>query len=159
MYSERDVNSKPIIHKYGQNFTSLISRYCQGRVPRSCDHGIFNESHGRPCTLLESYVSSGDFVTLELKNTETTVLRWGPKIYSYYFRRIRKLICMISLVADHCNSNYATNSLTYNKTEQQSEQSMNVIVNSIAVQWITLTKEHSVVLRIYLCLAEVERPI
>ncbi|XP_037044522.1 uncharacterized protein LOC119080330 isoform X2 [Bradysia coprophila] len=72
---ERDINSKPIIHKYGQNFTNLIARYCQGRVPRSCDHGIFNETHGRPCTLLESYVSSSDFVTLELKNTETTVLR------------------------------------------------------------------------------------
>lgn len=73
--SERDIHNKPIIAKYGQNFTSLIARYCHGRVPRSCDHGVLNETNARPCTLLESYVSSGDFVTLELKNTETTALR------------------------------------------------------------------------------------
>lgn len=75
IFSEKDINSRPMVAKYGQNFTSLIARYCYGRIPRSCDRGMLNESRARPCTLGESFVSSGGFVTLELKNTETTVLR------------------------------------------------------------------------------------
>lgn len=73
--SERDMHSKPIIAKYGQNFTTLIARYCHGHVPKSCDHGALNKTFVRPCTLAESFVSTGDYVTLELRNTETTVLR------------------------------------------------------------------------------------
>lgn len=76
LFSERDVHSRTIMAKYGQNLTSLIARFCYGRVPKSCDHGILNESFARPCTILESYISSGDYVTLELRNTESTVLRW-----------------------------------------------------------------------------------
>lgn len=52
-----------------------MTRFCRGSVPRSCDHFSMNESHVRPCTLMESFVSSNDFVTLEMRNTETTVLR------------------------------------------------------------------------------------
>lgn len=75
LFSERDVNSRSIVAKYGQNLTSLIARFCYGRIPKSCDHGIMNESFARPCTILESYISSSDYVTLELRNTESTVLR------------------------------------------------------------------------------------
>lgn len=74
-HSERDANNKPIVARYGQNLTTLMARYCQGRVPRSCDHGALNDNSTRPCTLSESFVSSGDLVTLELKNTDTTALR------------------------------------------------------------------------------------
>uniref|UniRef100_A0A336KH36 CSON011022 protein n=1 Tax=Culicoides sonorensis TaxID=179676 RepID=A0A336KH36_CULSO len=61
--------------KYSQNQTHLMTRFCRGSIPRSCDHFATNESLARPCTLMESFVSSSDFVTLELRNTETTVLR------------------------------------------------------------------------------------
>uniref|UniRef100_A0A182TNP0 CUB domain-containing protein n=1 Tax=Anopheles melas TaxID=34690 RepID=A0A182TNP0_9DIPT len=61
--------------RFGANTTNIIARYCRGSVPRSCDHGILNMSSSRPCTLSESYVSSSDFVTLELKTSDSTVLR------------------------------------------------------------------------------------
>lgn len=70
--SERD---SKLVTKYGQNLTNVIARYCYGRVPKSCDHGVLNESLARPCTVLESYVSSNDYVTLELRNIESTVLQ------------------------------------------------------------------------------------
>lgn len=70
--SERD---SKLVTKYGQNLTSVIARYCYGRVQKSCDHGVLNESLARPCTVLESYVSSNDYVTLELRNIESTVLQ------------------------------------------------------------------------------------
>lgn len=93
IHSERDTNNKPIIAKYGQNYTTLIARYCQGRVPRSCDHAVLNETHARPCTMLESYVSSGEFVTLELRNTESTVLRF-TYLYSYIYTLNMRIICV-----------------------------------------------------------------
>ncbi|XP_050073509.1 uncharacterized protein LOC126561419 isoform X1 [Anopheles maculipalpis] len=61
--------------RFGANTTNIIARYCRGSVPRSCDHGILNMTSSRPCTLSESYVSSSDFVTLELKTSDSTVLR------------------------------------------------------------------------------------
>jgi hypothetical protein len=61
--------------RYGHNHTNVIARYCRGSIPRSCDHGILNSTNVRSCSLSESYVSSSDFVTLELKTTESTVLR------------------------------------------------------------------------------------
>lgn len=70
--SERD---SKLMAKYGQNLTSVIARFCYNRVPKSCDHGVLNESLARPCTVLESYVSGSDYVTLELRNTESTVLQ------------------------------------------------------------------------------------
>ncbi|XP_031626059.1 uncharacterized protein LOC116342540 [Contarinia nasturtii] len=69
---ERDMKAKT---KYGQNLTSVIARFCYNRIPKSCDHGVLNESLSRPCTILESYVSSSDYVTLELRNIESTVLQ------------------------------------------------------------------------------------
>lgn len=63
------------VNKYGQNQTGLMTRFCRGQIPRSCDHFMMNESINRPCMLSESFVSSSDFVTLELKNVESTVLR------------------------------------------------------------------------------------
>ncbi|XP_053674728.1 uncharacterized protein LOC128725034 [Anopheles nili] len=61
--------------RFGANTTNIIARYCRGSVPRSCDHGILNVSSSRPCALSESFVSSSDFVTLELKTSDSTVLR------------------------------------------------------------------------------------
>lgn len=72
-FSERDGK---LLAKYGQNFTSVIARFCYNRVPKSCDHGVLNESLARPCTVLESFVSGSDYVTLELRTTESTVLQY-----------------------------------------------------------------------------------
>lgn len=65
----------PSLQQYSHNTTNVIARYCRGTVPRTCDRANINETYARPCTVSESYVSSGDSITLELKNTESTVLR------------------------------------------------------------------------------------
>lgn len=93
-HSERDANNKPIVPRYGQNLTALIARYCQNRVPRSCDHGALSDRSARPCKLSESFVSSGDLVTLELRNTDTTVLRYVrfPMIGHLIFKHIQVLL-------------------------------------------------------------------
>lgn len=71
----RDANAKSYHVKSHQNYTNVIARFCRGTIPRSCDHGILNETQARPCLKSESFLSNGDFVTLELWNTESTVLR------------------------------------------------------------------------------------
>ncbi|KQS44339.1 uncharacterized protein Dere_GG13276, isoform B [Drosophila erecta] len=60
---------------YIHNSTSVIARFCRGTIPRTCDRSNINETYARPCTISESYVSSSDAITLELRNTESTVLR------------------------------------------------------------------------------------
>ncbi|XP_055909808.1 uncharacterized protein LOC129944417 isoform X3 [Eupeodes corollae] len=72
---ERDIPNHPVLAQYGQNYTNVIARFCRGTVPRTCDRANINETHARPCMVSESYVSSGDTITLELRNTESTVLR------------------------------------------------------------------------------------
>lgn len=62
-------------NKYVYNHTNVIARFCRGSIPRSCDHGVMSANNTRPCLLSESFVSSSDFITLELKVTESTVLR------------------------------------------------------------------------------------
>ncbi|XP_011496881.1 PREDICTED: uncharacterized protein LOC105361406 [Ceratosolen solmsi marchali] len=54
--------------------TSLLARYCKDKVPRSCDHAILQNT-SRPCSLGESFVSSGSSLTIEILVTETTALR------------------------------------------------------------------------------------
>jgi hypothetical protein len=63
------------LSRYGQNSTNVIARFCRGSVPRSCDHVIQNVTISRPCTLQESFLSTGEYATLELKITESTALR------------------------------------------------------------------------------------
>ncbi|XP_068149932.1 uncharacterized protein [Drosophila tropicalis] len=60
---------------YNHNSTNVIARFCRGTIPRTCDRSNINETYARPCTISESYVSSSDAITLELRNTESTVLR------------------------------------------------------------------------------------
>ncbi|XP_035794280.1 uncharacterized protein LOC118467651 isoform X1 [Anopheles albimanus] len=74
MTTDKDGTQRSSI-RFGANTTNIIARYCRGSVPRSCDHGILNVSSSRPCTLSESFISSSDFVTLELKTSDSTVLR------------------------------------------------------------------------------------
>ncbi|XP_023245577.1 uncharacterized protein LOC106637106 [Copidosoma floridanum] len=54
--------------------TTLLARYCKDKVPRSCDHAIFQNT-SRPCSLSESFISTGSSLTIELLVTETTALR------------------------------------------------------------------------------------
>lgn len=59
------------------NSSSLLARFCKDRVPRSCDHSMLQNAtrSPRPCFLHESFISTGDSLTLELKLTESTALR------------------------------------------------------------------------------------
>ncbi|XP_046475908.1 uncharacterized protein [Neodiprion pinetum] len=54
--------------------TSLLARYCKDRVPRTCDHAIFQNT-SRPCSLGESFISSGSTLTIEMRMIESTALR------------------------------------------------------------------------------------
>ncbi|XP_023288707.1 uncharacterized protein LOC105694316 [Orussus abietinus] len=60
---------------------TLMGRFCKDDVPRLCDHGLLrNGSHlARPCSLAESYVSSGRRLTLE------HALRQGSALYPVGF--------------------------------------------------------------------------
>lgn len=60
----------------GKNVT-LLARYCKEHVPRSCDHFMLANAtrFPRPCSLSESFLSSGDSLTLELKLSDSTALR------------------------------------------------------------------------------------
>ncbi|XP_068086166.1 uncharacterized protein [Anabrus simplex] len=56
---------------------SLLARYCKDQVPRSCDHSLLSNSTRvpRPCSLVESFLSTGESLTLELRLSESTALR------------------------------------------------------------------------------------
>lgn len=60
----------------GKNVT-LLARYCKEHVPRSCDHFMLANAtrFPRPCSLSESFLSSGDSLTLELKLSDSTAIR------------------------------------------------------------------------------------
>jgi hypothetical protein len=63
-----------------QNVT-LMGQFCKDDIPRLCDHSLLRNSsrHTRPCSLAESYVSSGRDLTLE------HVLRQGSALYPISF--------------------------------------------------------------------------
>lgn len=54
--------------------TTLLARYCKDKVPRTCDHAILQNT-SRPCSLGESFVSSGSTLTIEMRMVESTALR------------------------------------------------------------------------------------
>ncbi|KAL2729828.1 uncharacterized protein V1477_015639 [Vespula maculifrons] len=56
------------------NNTTLLARYCKDKVPRTCDHAIL-QNVSRPCSLGESFVSSGNSLTIEMRMIESTALR------------------------------------------------------------------------------------
>ncbi|KAG5680520.1 hypothetical protein PVAND_010026 [Polypedilum vanderplanki] len=70
-----DRNDAQRMMRYGLNHTNVLARFCRGSIPRSCDHIVMNSNYTRPCTLQESFLSSNDYATLELKVTESTALR------------------------------------------------------------------------------------
>ncbi|XP_074031451.1 uncharacterized protein [Leptinotarsa decemlineata] len=56
---------------------TLLARYCREHIPRSCDHSLLanDTTFPRPCTLAESFLTSGDSLTLELKLADSTALK------------------------------------------------------------------------------------
>lgn len=58
------------------NATSL-AKYCRDRVPKSCDHSLLANfsRYPRPCSLTESFLSTGNTMTLQLKLEDSTALR------------------------------------------------------------------------------------
>uniref|UniRef100_A0A182YNW7 DUF7805 domain-containing protein n=1 Tax=Anopheles stephensi TaxID=30069 RepID=A0A182YNW7_ANOST len=96
--------------RFGANTTNIIARYCRGSVPRSCDHGILNMTSSRPCTLSESYVSSSDFVTLELKTSDSTVLR--PLQFALRYEFVDLLQDGTAIGGEHeCNRRFASSQM------------------------------------------------
>ncbi|KAI4460830.1 cubilin [Holotrichia oblita] len=61
----------------GSRNVTMLARYCKEHIPRTCDHSMLANStrFPRPCTLSESYLSSGDSLTLELRLADATALR------------------------------------------------------------------------------------
>lgn len=60
---------------------SLMGEFCKDDIPRLCDHSLLRNSsrQTRPCTLSESYVSTGRDLTLE------HILRQGSALYPISF--------------------------------------------------------------------------
>lgn len=71
--TERDSSSRS--NRISHNYTNVIARYCRSTIPKSCDHAVLNGNTSRPCTMQESFISTSDYATLELKVTESTALR------------------------------------------------------------------------------------
>lgn len=106
---DKDGHLRPTI-RFGQNSTNVLARYCGGSMQRSCDHGMLNETNARPCSLAESFVSSSDFVTLELKTTETTVLR--PLQFALRYEFVDFLQDGMPISADNdCNRRFASSQM------------------------------------------------
>lgn len=64
---------QPVLARPASN-TTLLARYCKDKVPRTCDHAILQNT-SRPCSLGESFVSSGSSLTIEMRMVESTALR------------------------------------------------------------------------------------
>ncbi|XP_051171873.1 uncharacterized protein LOC127288453 [Leptopilina boulardi] len=64
---------QPVAARPANNAT-LMARYCKDKVPRTCDHAILQNT-SRPCSLGESFVSSGSSLTIEMRMIESTALR------------------------------------------------------------------------------------
>lgn len=60
---------------------SLMGQFCKDDTPRLCDHSLLRNGsrHARPCSLAESYVSTGRDLTIE------HVLRQGSALYPISF--------------------------------------------------------------------------
>ncbi|XP_076290732.1 uncharacterized protein LOC143214060 [Lasioglossum baleicum] len=60
---------------------SLLGQFCKDDTPRLCDHSLLRNGsrHTRPCSLAESYVSTGKDLTLE------HILRQGSALYPITF--------------------------------------------------------------------------
>nr|CAH7749293.1 unnamed protein product [Callosobruchus chinensis] len=61
----------------GKKNVTLLARFCKERVPRSCEHSLLanDTRYPRPCSLAESFLTSGDSLTLELKLADSSALR------------------------------------------------------------------------------------
>ncbi|XP_060528816.1 uncharacterized protein LOC132703517 [Cylas formicarius] len=68
--------SSSSMSKATKNIT-LLGRYCREHIPRSCDHSLLANTtrFPRPCSLIESFLTSGDTLTLEFKLGDSTALR------------------------------------------------------------------------------------
>lgn len=64
---------QPVLARPSSN-TTLLARYCKDKVPKTCDHAILQNT-SRPCSLVESFVSSGSSLTIEMRLVESTALR------------------------------------------------------------------------------------
>ncbi|XP_063227000.1 uncharacterized protein LOC134533409 [Bacillus rossius redtenbacheri] len=64
-----------------QSNVTLLGEFCKEEVPRLCDHNLLSNSSRftRPCSLAESYVSSGSELTVE------QFLRQGSALYPVSF--------------------------------------------------------------------------
>ncbi|KAH1003364.1 hypothetical protein HUJ05_011289 [Dendroctonus ponderosae] len=69
--------SRPAAAAKGGRNVTLLARFCREHVPRSCERHLAPNvsSFPRPCALTESYLTSGDTLTLELRLAESTALR------------------------------------------------------------------------------------
>lgn len=60
-----------------KNNVTLLAKYCRDQIPRTCDHELLGNlsRRPRPCSLLESFLSSENSMTLQLRLQEATSLR------------------------------------------------------------------------------------
>lgn len=80
---DSNIRSPSLCHDYCRtdqlirthNNERLLARYCRNLIPRTCEHSLLEKSSSRPCSLSESFLSSKNALTLEMKGYESTALR------------------------------------------------------------------------------------
>lgn len=104
-----------------------MGEFCKYDVPRLCDHSLLRNSsrHTRPCSLAESYVSSGRDLTLE------HILRQGSALYPVSFV-LRYEFVHESMSCNHVftSSSFASSSTSLQSLSSSSSSSKSGKFNS-----------------------------
>mgnify|MGYP006952276310 CR=1 FL=1 len=70
---------------------TLLAKYCRDEIAKTCDHELLgNQTHRpRPCSLNESFLSTKNAITLQLRLKEATALRYNLATFLYQTVRYR----------------------------------------------------------------------
>lgn len=96
-----------------------MGEFCKYDIPRLCDHSLLRNSsrHTRPCSLAESYVSTGRDLTLE------HILRQGSALYPVSFV-LRYEFVHESMSCNHIFTSSSFTSLSPSLQSQSSSSSL-----------------------------------
>ncbi|XP_043671206.1 uncharacterized protein LOC122630605 [Vespula pensylvanica] len=110
---------------------TLMGQFCKDDIPRLCDHSLLRNSsrHTRPCSLTESYVSTGRDLTLE------HILRQGSALYPisfvlrYEFVHEATSCNHVFSMASATSSSSTSSSSSFSSSSSSSSSSLSIISN------------------------------
>ncbi|XP_071872187.1 uncharacterized protein isoform X1 [Bombus fervidus] len=106
---------------------TLMGQFCKDDTPRLCDHSLLRNGsrHARPCSLAESYVSSGRDLTLE------HILRQGSALYPISFV-LRYEFVHEAVSCNHVFGFASTSSTSSTSSSSSSSSSSTSLLSSLA---------------------------